>query len=490
MSSRDPFLYSARFRSDIEEIECYVVGGLHPVHLNDVVSASHNGRYRILHKLGFGSFSHVWLGQNLDQAHPGHRGVAVKFVAADQTRKTHEAEVNEYLASRSRGDPGFQNFALCLDTFQVSGPNGIHDVIISEPAILLLDLFYNDVMEHLDERLIFEQALSGVGFLHTHGVVHRDLHLGNMAIEFPFLRTAGVPELMNGSGRPRCHAFVPTQLPAEPPSIPTYLVENAKFCGRLTPLMKTQASFNVKIIDFGRSFRVGVHELPNSDEERPILKPPECNLPAMITRENKSFVATVQTRTSDTSSASEADIQPRDLSDLVWSTQGDIWILGCTFFTILLRDRGQWDHIFQSGYEGGAALFHAIAKYMGPMPDRYKLLLQELVGTDLEWPWDSDNCARALDIDPSLADPHVIENNWVQLEKEVLDFRRSWRTRGVAGPWAVDGQSPSYDDVSEEEDRKRVRLCLEVIRQMLGWSPEDRIKASDVAALPWPQLGT
>jgi serine/threonine protein kinase len=41
--------------------EAYHIGGYHPVHLGDVL----NGRYSVLRKIGYGSFSTVWLA--LDQ---------------------------------------------------------------------------------------------------------------------------------------------------------------------------------------------------------------------------------------------------------------------------------------------------------------------------------------------------------------------------------------------------------------------------------------
>ncbi|KAJ7618411.1 kinase-like domain-containing protein [Roridomyces roridus] len=465
--SEDLFLYDALLSEDTaEEIECYYADGLHPVHLNDIVSASSpdNSRYRILHKLGSGCFSTVWFGQNLEKTNLGHRGVAIKFIASDQTGKTHEVEISKYLASRSSEESGFQNFALCLDTFQVNGPNGVHDVIVSEPAILLADLFDNEAIGHLDDRLIFQQALAGVGFLHRNGVVHRDLHLRNMAIEFPFLRTARVTELMSGSGRPRCHAFVPSKpTPARhPPSFPTYIVEKAKFCGSegLSALMRTSASFTVKIIDFGCSFRPGMHELPDPKEGPPFLKPPECNRSTMIVSDDVPRPKR------------EANTPPRDLSDLAWSTQSDIWVLGCTLFSIMVRG---CFYIFGGGFGGTAALFHYIAEYMGPVPDRYRLLLEETANSNnsaISESWDSKNCAKALDMDPALSEPSAIQKNWVSLEERVLDARRT-RPKMV----------PAGDHVDEEQERKRVRVCLMVIRRMVGWCPEDRITASDAAAL-------
>ena len=46
-----------------EEVETpcrYKPGGYHPVHLGDIYQ-----RYKVIHKLGFGSYSTVWLARDL-----------------------------------------------------------------------------------------------------------------------------------------------------------------------------------------------------------------------------------------------------------------------------------------------------------------------------------------------------------------------------------------------------------------------------------------
>lgn len=56
---------------EVEDIERYTVGGYHPVRLGDVLSSSNvhtpSRHYRILHKLGQGSFATVWLADVLYQ---------------------------------------------------------------------------------------------------------------------------------------------------------------------------------------------------------------------------------------------------------------------------------------------------------------------------------------------------------------------------------------------------------------------------------------
>lgn len=46
---------------EAEPLHRYRPGGYHPVHLGDVLK---DGRYKILHKLGFGGYSTVWVARD------------------------------------------------------------------------------------------------------------------------------------------------------------------------------------------------------------------------------------------------------------------------------------------------------------------------------------------------------------------------------------------------------------------------------------------
>ena len=50
----DSVVYSCD--ADVEPLHRYRPGGYHPIHIGDTL----DGRYTVLHKLGWGSFSTVW----------------------------------------------------------------------------------------------------------------------------------------------------------------------------------------------------------------------------------------------------------------------------------------------------------------------------------------------------------------------------------------------------------------------------------------------
>jgi len=59
-------LYWGGGADDVEDIQRYTKGGFHPITLGDILTAdSPSRKYRILHKLGRGAYSTVWLAETL-----------------------------------------------------------------------------------------------------------------------------------------------------------------------------------------------------------------------------------------------------------------------------------------------------------------------------------------------------------------------------------------------------------------------------------------
>lgn len=76
LSSRTITTYRPPTLTNIEAIETYRPGGFHPIHLYDTLQ---DNRYTILHKLGYGGFSTVWLAR--DKAR--NQFVSLKILTAE-----------------------------------------------------------------------------------------------------------------------------------------------------------------------------------------------------------------------------------------------------------------------------------------------------------------------------------------------------------------------------------------------------------------------
>lgn len=96
----------------VENVSGYRAGGYHPVHLHDTLN---DGQYRVVHKLGYGGYSTVWLCQDTTVASP--RYVAVKIIkAAGQSGKDcNELIISDALKARGiENDPWGEHICLPL----------------------------------------------------------------------------------------------------------------------------------------------------------------------------------------------------------------------------------------------------------------------------------------------------------------------------------------------------------------------------------------
>ena len=60
-----------------------------------------DGRYTILHKLGYGGFSAVWLARDKHL----HRLVSLKILTADASQRRNEFQMLQYLDRNAQDDP-------------------------------------------------------------------------------------------------------------------------------------------------------------------------------------------------------------------------------------------------------------------------------------------------------------------------------------------------------------------------------------------------
>lgn len=172
-----PYKYSPGIIDNVEDREKYVNGGFHPVHIGDTLD---NGRYRIVHKLGFGGFATVWLARDLH----ANKYVALKVIVAESSKDCSELKMLRLFEDSTSTRPGRQYIATLLDSFWIEGPNGSHLCLVSlvaGPAIPE----YSKTQPHGRLRVdvaqkIAVQATQGLAFLHSIGIGHagKDLYFG------------------------------------------------------------------------------------------------------------------------------------------------------------------------------------------------------------------------------------------------------------------------------------------------------------------------
>ncbi|KAM5490650.1 hypothetical protein MaudMau93_002456 [Microsporum audouinii] len=318
-------------QEEVENVCMYKPGGYHPVKLGDVFRNNRNLTYRVIGKLGHGSFATVWLAKDGPTGHY----VALKILTADATTNRNEAYLLTWLRDQSKEHPGYRHIAHVLDTFQVKGPNGAHDILVMEPIAPLfwIQLNASDVLNsHVKSFL--QQVFTGLSYLHSLGVMHGDLYLGNLALALPSLHKYGEAELLNFFSGIEVTVLLTLDPANQTDSLPPYVLPPINLIELVIKDIYALRSDElcVKIIDFGNAFRRG--DLRPPPESPPYIRAPEIE----IWQRSKGEAA----------------------SD--WGIQGDIWSMGCTAYDMI------WGEAFFYLWGDKDVLLSNIAKYGGPFP--------------------------------------------------------------------------------------------------------------------------
>lgn len=164
------FRFNPHCLDNTEDLERYEPGGFHPVHLDD--DYYDGNRYRVVHKLGAGGFSTVWLARDLT----GQRWVALKFIVA--------AESDNYNARSSAiiSDPILASSELLVSPereFWVDGPNGRHLCFVLPfvgPNLATLSSgIYSRISSRSSANLSM-QAAQAMALLHTRERCHGGMY--------------------------------------------------------------------------------------------------------------------------------------------------------------------------------------------------------------------------------------------------------------------------------------------------------------------------
>ncbi|GJJ15449.1 hypothetical protein Clacol_009727 [Clathrus columnatus] len=155
----------------VELVNYYCPGGFHPVHLDDTFK---NGRYRVIHKLGYGSYGTVWLVHDTISK----RYASLKILAADASRSRSEVAVIQHLQQHATGS-GKEYVVEVFDVFEHIGPNGLHHCIVMEvlgpPISSDIEEIYPDEIFPIEiAKRMSTQVAHGLAYIQKAGIVHGD----------------------------------------------------------------------------------------------------------------------------------------------------------------------------------------------------------------------------------------------------------------------------------------------------------------------------
>ncbi|RAL08078.1 kinase domain-containing protein [Aspergillus homomorphus CBS 101889] len=229
-----------KFIEGYERVGYYVPGGYHLVSL-------------VVDKLRFGRNATTWLAEDTRK----HCLVALKISTAESAHRTRELELLMRLRETKSSHMGSGLVQILQDAFIISCPNGTHQCLVSSFERISLngvnELPFHRLLPLPAARAIAAQLVLGLHFIHSEGIVHGDLHAGNILLQLPpDMQNISLKQLRRQKGEPMKEPVVredgaPLD-PGVPPEVimPMWLgIESDKV---------TLADAQIKTSDFGEAF--------------------------------------------------------------------------------------------------------------------------------------------------------------------------------------------------------------------------------------------
>ncbi|KAF9075286.1 kinase-like domain-containing protein [Rhodocollybia butyracea] len=381
------------------------------------------GRYRIIHKLGYGGFSTTWLAR--DQ----HKNilVALKALRASASVETdtvdgtiRDVAIPQKLHSAL---PTSDLFRQVYDSFVVEGPNGLHGILIlpfAGPSI------HSILMESLDERVklpgdlgrkVAKQMAIALYEMHRLGFVNGDLTTSNVLFRVidPILGWSDA-EVYHYLGDPLTDEVKSTSGDPCGPHVPRELVQPVDHLIFFEQTLLLQE--NIVVIDFGQSYEVA--------------SPPKNYRPG--------------TKMNYTS--------PETFYEDRAGMEADVWALGCAIYEIRTGY-----HLFTMFAGDRGEILGEIFRTLGKPPDAW----WETKGEE----WTEQDPTR----------PCSIHKGVSLAARGIYD----------APVYVKDGLHPlpitEVPDVRMDE--KEVVLLVDLLEKMIRYQPEERITMEEVIKHPW-----
>ncbi|KAL3437126.1 kinase-like domain-containing protein [Aspergillus tetrazonus] len=241
MSSR---IYAPAPSTFAEDPDRYRIDGLHPLVIGDTLK---NQRYKIVHKLGSGSFATVWLARDTLE----NKYVSIKILSADTPLDCKELRILQMISNSPVAHKGRDFVVQLLDHFTVDGPNGEHLCIVTAVAGDRLarkpGLRYNSLEW---PRIIGLQIAEALGYLHALGVAHGDCYTSNILTQLRPFDDWSEEELYACMGEPIKHQVRRLDGGTRGDNAPEYTVDP----GNVLALEARLPTDRVLLIDFGAAF--------------------------------------------------------------------------------------------------------------------------------------------------------------------------------------------------------------------------------------------
>lgn len=164
-SETGPYFYPAQIE-DVEDLENYYEGGYHPVLLGQL----YNEQYKIIHKLGSGGFSTVWLARDTRE----NRYVTLKIVKAEESESYRDTSPICQLLGGIDDEVALSYFPPPLGRFWFNGDNGRHvcEVLpVLGPSMSQASDAESRMWPSVVRRVAF-QATQALAHLHSRGICH------------------------------------------------------------------------------------------------------------------------------------------------------------------------------------------------------------------------------------------------------------------------------------------------------------------------------
>jgi serine/threonine protein kinase len=233
----------------VEKLERYRTGGYHPLEIGDTLGK----HYRVIHKLGFGTYSTTWLAADKTSG----KYVAIK-VGAGYSNPL-EMDVIRCLQMSPNFDADTMRSVIppVLDAFETRGPNGKHPCYVTTAAGASLERAKMKSQKGLFRinvaRAMAAQLVTAVAHVHEKGYVHGDVNLSNVLLHLPFdINKLSIEAIYEKYGAPVCTPVVRVDGQQLTSAVPRDCVQPV-WLGKTSDEI-TLLEAKIVLIDFGESY--------------------------------------------------------------------------------------------------------------------------------------------------------------------------------------------------------------------------------------------